>query len=239
MKGIATIWRKEMQAYFLSPMAYVFMGLFLAGGGLFFIRYNLMAMSADFAAVLSNMAILFLFAVPVLTMRLFSEERRNKTDQLLLTSPVSVTSVVLGKYFAALTMFACTLVVMLIYVAVLYIFGNPSGGEIFAAYLGFALLGAALIALGMFMSSMMENQVTTAFATLGVMLALYLMNMLISQLDIPWVITILKWLSVFSRFATFYQGMLTPAPIVYYLSFAALFVFLTVRAVEKRRWSEG
>ena len=98
-------------------MAYVFMGLFLAGGGLFFIRYNLMAMSADFAAVLSNMAILFLFAVPVLTMRLFSEERRNKTDQLLLTSPVSVTSVVLGKYFAALTMFACTLVVMLMALA--------------------------------------------------------------------------------------------------------------------------
>ena len=239
MRGIASIWRKEMQATFLTPRGYVFMGLFMAGASLFFLRYNLAVYSADFNVVMSNMVMLFLFAIPILTMRLFSDERRNRTDQLLLTAPISVPALVLGKYLAALTMFACVLVLMLVYVIVLAIFGNPYFTEIAVGYLGYALLGASLIALGMFISSLMENQIATAFATLGIMLAIYLIGFLTYIIDVPWLITLINWLSVFNRYTDFGNAILTLSPIVYYLSFTALFVFLTIRAVEKRRWSEN
>ncbi len=239
MKGIASIWKKEMQAYFLTPVGYVFMGLFMAGAALFFIRYNLAVFSADFNSVMSNMVMMFLFAIPILTMRLFSDERRNKTDQLLLTSPISVTGLVIGKYLAALTMFACVLVLLLVHVAILAIFGNPYFTEIAVGYLGYALLGAALIALGMFISSLMENQIAAAFATLGVMLAIYLIGFLTYVVDIQWIVTLINWLSVFSRYSDFGNAILSLSPIVYYISFAALFVFLTIRAIEKRRWSEN
>jgi len=232
------VWKKEVLLYFLTPIAYVFMGAFLAVTGLYFTMVNILSTSAEFNSTLSEITFLFMLVVPILTMRLFSEEKRTKTDQLLLTSPVSVTSIVMGKFLAAMTVFFATLVVSLIYPITLAILGNPSWGEIFAGYIGFFLLGGALIAVGCFMSSLTENQLTSAIATFGVLLVFWLSDSLSTAFDSQFIITIINWISVYARYTDFTYGVLSLSQIFYYISFAAVFLFLTVRTIEKRRWSE-
>ncbi|MGI6316551.1 MAG: ABC transporter permease [Christensenellales bacterium] len=233
------VWKREMLAYFLSPIAYVIIGVFMAVAGLFFTTTNLLSQSAEFNATLSNITFIFILIVPVITMRLLSEERKNKTDQLLLTAPVSLTRIIMGKYLAALTVFAITLVFSFVYPLCLAIKGSPAFGEIFAGYVGFFLLGAALISLGLFMSSITENQVTAAIASFGTILLLWLINSITNSLDSQWLVTVLNWLSVYDRYTEFTAGLIGLAPIIYYISFSGVFIFLTIRAVEKRRWSEA
>jgi ABC-2 type transport system permease protein len=190
--------------------------------------------------MLSNLMFLFMLTVPILTMRSLSEERKNKTDQLLLTSPISVSKIILGKYFAALAVFLITLVVSFIYPITLFIYGNPSPMEILTGYIGFFLLGAALISVGIFISALCENQVTSAIVTLVVLLAMFIGAASIIQqlISVQWINTVLSWFSVYDRYASFGQGLLSLPEIFYYISFAAVFVFLTIRTVERRRWSE-
>lgn len=233
------VWKKEVQNYFLSPIAYIFMAIFMLVTGLFFVLTNVLGQSAEFNNTLSNIVFLFILIVPVLTMRLLSEERRTKTDQLLLTSPVTLTSVVVGKYLAAITVFFCTLVLSLVYPLVLAIFGNPAFGEIFVGYIGFALLGCTLIAVGLFMSALCENQVTAAVSTFGVVLLLWMGSSIINSVTLEWLAWLLHWISIYEFFNGFVSGMLGLAPTFYYITVSALFVFLTIRTVEKRRWSEG
>ena len=233
------IYRRELQGYFYSPIAYVFMGIFMLVSGIFFSLTNIMSGQAAFNGMLSSLTFLFMLIVPVLTMRLLSEERKNKTDQLLLTSPLSITSMILGKYFAALTVFLLTLVVSFIFPITLFMYGHPSIAEIVTGYIGFFLMGSALIAVGVFMSSLSENQVTSAVSTFGVLLLLWIGGQAIIPLvSVGWIVSILQWFSVYDRFAPFAQGLLSITQIFYYISFAAVFVFLTIRTVERRRWSE-
>lgn len=235
-----SIYKRELQAFFLSPIAYVFMGFFLLVTGLFFATTNVLSQQASYNTMLGNMSFLFMLTVPILTMRLLSEERKNKTDQLLLTSPVSVVSIVLGKYFAAVSVFGITLIVSFIYPLTLFTFGNPSFVEILTGYIGFFLLGAALISVGLLISSLSENQVVSAVSTFGVLLVLYLggVDILMQIINVSWINSVLDWLSVYNRYDSFGQGLLGIAPIIYYLSFCAVFLFFTVRSIERRRWSE-
>jgi ABC-2 type transport system permease protein len=237
---MVAVYRRELQGYFYSPIAYIFIGVFLFLSGIFFFLGNIWSASADFNSLLGTLTFLFMIVVPVLTMRLMSEERKNKTDQLLLTSPISLTSMVVGKYFAALSVFLITLVISFIFPAILFIFGNPSMSEIVTGYIGFFCLGASLIAVGVFISALGENQITSAFITLGVLLVLYIMSssLLAQLINIPWIVTFLEWFSVYERFSPFSQGVLGLTEVFYYLSFAAVFIFLTIRTVESRRWSE-
>lgn len=233
------VYKRELQGYFYSPIAYIFMGIFLLISGVFFAMSNIMANQANFSGMLGNLSFLFMLVVPILTMRSLSEERKNKTDQLLLTSPVSLTSIVTGKFLAACTVFLITLVVTFLYPVVLFMYGNPSIIEIMTSYLGFFLLGCALIAVGIFISALSENQVTSAVITFGVLLLLYIGGNTLAQLiQISWVADVLQWFSVFDRMSPFASSVLSLTQIVYYFSFAAVFLFLTVRTVERRRWSE-
>jgi ABC-2 type transport system permease protein len=233
------IYRRELQGYFYSPIAYVFMGIFMLVSGIFFSMSNILSAQAAFNSMLSSLTFLFMLIVPVLTMRLLSEERKNKTDQLLLTSPVSISSIVVGKYFAAVTVFLITLVVSFIYPITLFMYGHPSIAEIVAGYVGFFLMGSALIAVGVFMSSLSENQVTSAVSTFGVLLLLWIGGQaVIPLIKVDWIVAILQWFSVYDRFASFSQGLLSITQLFYYISFAAVFVFITIRTVERRRWSE-
>nr|MDD6335655.1 ABC transporter permease [bacterium] len=236
---MAAIFRRELQAYFLSPIGYAFMGFFLMVAGLFFTVSNLFAGSASFVTTLSNMSFIFMLLVPILTMRLMAEDRKSKTDQMLLTAPVSVTSVVMGKYLAALAMFAITLAVTFIYPFILSRYGTLPVAEMVGGYLGFFLLGASFISVGLFMSTLSENQVTAAASTFAVLLAIYLMDVVTPYLNQPWLVTVLQWFSAYSRFEGFATGVLALSPVLYYLSFTGVFLFLSIRAVEKRRWSEG
>ena len=231
------VWKRELQAYFRTPVAYIFMGVFLLVSGLFF-TMNLLAGSGAFAQLLSSLSFLFILVVPVLTMRLLSEERKNKTDQLLLTSPLSITAIVLGKFLAAMTVFALTLVCTFVYPIIITSFGCDIAIEAVSSYIGFFLLGTATIAIGMFISSLAENQATAAAATFGVLLLMWMINMLSSSVP-AWLGTILDWFSLYDRYTGFGLNIMGISPIFYFLSVTALFLFLTVRSIDKRRWSEA
>jgi len=236
------VYRKELQTYFYSPLGYVFMGSFLLVSGIFFAMGNIMSFSSNLGTMLSNISFIFMLVVPILTMRLMSDERRTKTDQLLLTSPISLWSIVLGKFLAACTVFLCTLVLTFSYVFILAAYGSISIGEVFVNYLGFFMTGCCMIAIGLFVSSLTESQVTAAIATFGTILIIYLLDSLVGLITadyLSFLKTILHWLSLFSRFDDFTNGILNISSTIYMITFSAVLLFLTVSSIEKRRWSEG
>ncbi len=230
------IFKRELKAYFTSPIGYIFIGVFAFIYGFYFKSYVIDAGYGDISSPLGNGLLVLVLLVPVLTMRLIAEERASKTDQLLLTAPVSVWGIVLGKLMAALCVFLCAMATTLPYLAIIAVHGSPLWGKILGTYLGFLLLGLCFISIGMFFSSITESQIIALVVSLGVLLMLFLMASLpsigVSVLD-----KAISLISVTERFQDFIIGILKPENIFYYLSLSALFVFLTVRSVEKRRWS--
>lgn len=172
------IYKKELKNYFINMTGYIFIGFMLVVIGVFTTIINLMSGYPSFENALSNVTIIFLLIVPILTMRSISEERHARTDQLLYSLPVSVSQIVLAKFLAMFTVFLIPTAVISLYPLILSIFGTVYYGAAYGAILGFALLGGALIAIGMFMSSLTESQVIAAVAAFGVLLAMYLMNAL-------------------------------------------------------------
>jgi ABC-2 type transport system permease protein len=173
---MGAIFKRELRSYFLTPLGYVFLGLFLLIAGIFFAFGIVLSGSSRFSGFLGSIQFAFLFATPVLTMRLMSEETRQKTDQLLYTSPIALHEVVLGKFFAALTLFAIALVVCLSWSIVIILYGDFRAMETVAAALGFLLLGGAFIAVGTFISSTTENQATAAVGTFIVLLVFWIIE---------------------------------------------------------------
>jgi hypothetical protein len=161
------ILNKELKSYFYSATAYIFMGVFLFIWGIFFAVGNAMSMNAQYSSTIGSMVSVFMFICPILTMKTLAEESKNRTDQLLLTSPQSITSIVVGKYFAALSLFGITLLVTVLYPIILSLFGKLAIAEIFSAYVGLFLMGTSFIAIGLFISSLTDNQVVAGVGTLG------------------------------------------------------------------------
>lgn len=232
------IFKKEVASYFYSPMAYVLIGVFTLMTALFFLMGNLSYQVADFNPNLSTMGFLLMFVIPILTMRTLAEDRKSGTEVLLLTSPVSLTSIVVGKYLAALLVFIVMTVITFIFPVLLFIFGQPVLAPLVGGYIGFILLGACYLALGVFASSLSENQVITAIVSFVLLLVLwvmepigYFMGGVTSQ--------ILSWVSLLARYHDFNAGILNLGAVLYFVSFVAVFLFLTIRVIEKRRWSQG
>jgi ABC-2 type transport system permease protein len=163
------------------------MVVFLLITGIFFALYNLLQQTGDFNSVLENITFIFLILVPIITMRLLAEEASQKTDQLLLTSPLSVTEIVLGKYLAAVAVFLLALLITVLFPLILSMYGSVAGWEIFGSYIGFALLGASFIALGLFISSLTDNQIVAAFGTLGALIIIWILDWL--QQGLPTTLT--------------------------------------------------
>lgn len=174
------IYKKELKNYFINMTGYIFIGFILAITGIFTTLINLISTYPSFENVLSNITIVFLLIIPILTMRSVAEERHSKTDQLLYSLPVSVTQIVLAKYLAMFTVFLIPVGIIGLYPLILSIFGTVYLGTAYGALLGFTLLGAALIAVGMFMSSLTESQVIAAVTSFGVIFAMYLMSAIAS-----------------------------------------------------------
>ena len=238
------IWKREVQNYFLTPIGYVFMGVFLLCGGVFFFLSNIASSSSSLETLFGNMIYLFMLVMPILTMRLLSEEKRTKSDQLLLTSPLSITQIVVGKFLAAATVLFATMVVMLIYVVIICCYSTPYPGMIVSNYLGFFLVGCCYVSIGVLMSSLTENQVSAAVLTFGANLLLQILESLSSSLTIPTLgfinlNTVLSWMSLYKRYYDFTAGILSFANVLYYVSFCFVILFLAVRVIDKRRWSEG
>jgi ABC-2 type transport system permease protein len=284
------IFKRELRAYFFTPIGYLYMGLFLLLTGIFFTFYNILPQSSQFSGFLGNILIIYLFTIPLLTMRLFSEEKRQNTDQLLLTSPVSITGIVCGKFLAALAVYCCTLVFTALYTVVIAVYGDPQTWETLGSYIGFIFLGASYISVGIFVSTVTENQLTAALVSFFSLFLIWLVDS-VSQI-VPsdtrsgiisavvllaalclfiylntrnWVIVLgaaligglaiagvylfkrnifngfiskfLGWFSLNRRYGSFTMGLLKFDALLYYISFSGLFLFLTVRRIEKRRWN--
>ena len=230
------ILKKELKNYFLTPVGYVFMAPFIAFTALNFVLM-LSYQYVSISNVLSSINTLCLFIVPILTMQLFAEERNKKTEQLLITAPVNVSSIVLGKYFAALCVFLITLLVSLVFPIIAFVVSTPSLSETIAAYLGVILLWASFISVGVFISSLTESQVISAILTFAVLFVLYSIDMWTLSITSEFARKIINILAVFTRYNDFNIGLISFSNVIYYLSFIFVFLFLTVRNIEKRRYS--
>lgn len=230
------IWKRELQSYFYTPVGYVFMGVFLSLSGLFFYMLVLDARSSDVLTFLGQISYVWMLLSPVLTMRLLAEERQKRTDQLLFTSPVSLPGVVLGKYLAAVTVMACTVLLTLVYVLVVALYGAVYPGELMVGYLGFMLQGSAFLALDLYLSGCASNQVTAAVTAFGVNFALWLMDLLASGVTQVWLQEALNFFSLYARYNPFLMGQLSFASIAFYLAFIAAFLALTVHRLDSRRY---
>ena len=218
-------------------MGYVVLAAALCLSGVLFGIFNLSANSTNMLYFFSYLSFVFILLVPLMTMHIWSEERKNRTDQLILTSGVPVSDVVLGKYFASVTLFAVTVVVMLLYPLTISIYGSVIWSYVLMLYLGYFLMGCALLAVGLFVSTLTESQIIAAVVSFAIIMLLKLVGMLASAINIGWISATIKWLSLFSRFDTFIWGIVDISTLIYYLTFSALFVFLAVMSIEKKRWS--
>lgn len=235
------IYKREMRAYFSSPVGYMFCAIFFAVSAFLFMIYNVQAgESASYSSYFSVLLYLFIVIIPLLTMKLVSEERKMRTDQLVMTAPVTLLGIVMGKYLAALTMFGGMFIATsAIYYIPLHLHGTPNAAMYIGCVIGIFLIGAAFIAIGIFISSLTENQFIAAFGTIGAIVFLLLVSALNNYINSEVIRSFLSGLSVTSRYNYFAYGIFSYDSLIYYVSLSAVFLFLTVRVLEKRRWSKS
>ncbi len=244
------IYKKELRSYFINAIGYVYVGVFLAAAALMCCYSTLGSSSYDTSSYFTMLIFSFIILIPLLTMKLFAEEKKLRTEQLLLTAPVSITGMVMGKFLAAFTLFVGTLIVSCYNFFPLYIFADkerasqsysqlhigPVTAKIFGCLIGVILIGAAFIAIGLFISSLTENQLAAAVITVAVIVVMLLLNMVNQYIDIYAIRFVIDWVCILSRFSNLSYGMLDFSAILYYLSITGVFLLLTVRIYEKRRW---
>ncbi|MGH9682138.1 MAG: ABC transporter permease [Candidatus Acidiferrales bacterium] len=258
MHSFYAIYRKEMRQYFVSPIAYVVIGVFLFLAALFFnlilsgVIQNAMQMEMEsmrfgmppeidmpgqvMRAFFGLLSTLILFIIPMLTMGLYSEERKRGTMELLMTSPISETEIVLGKFLASLSLFAIMLIPTLSYLIFLFVRSEPMPPWrlLAAGYAGVVLLGGSLLALGSFISSLTENQLIAAVLTFAAFLFVWVLD--VGRNATGGIGAVLSYLSVIRHYEDFTRGIVDTSSLIYYGSFIFLFVFLTVRSVDSMRW---
>ena len=236
------IYRREMGAFFTSGIAYVFLAVFWFISGLFFYMTVILPGNADTSELFNSMFYIVLFLIPILTMKLLSEEKKNKTAQGLLTAPISLWDIVLGKYFAALTLFVIAESVIFIYAFVINYLGDVIWPTLLGNYFAMLFLGAAFIAVGLFISSLTENQMASAVACLVVLFVLFLSESIVSGFENGNFIKkatykVVMSLAFYSRYTEFTRGVFSLPAVVFFISTAFLFNFFTVKVLEKRRWN--
>ena len=231
------IFKRELKAYFTSPLGYVFLAIFYAFSGLFFYLFSLSVGSTDISSVFLMMFIVLMVFVPLLTMRLLSEDKKQKTDQLILTAPVSLLSIVMGKFLAAYAIFAIGVAVMPVYGFVMSTFATVSWLPIWGNTVGLLLLGGIFVSIGLFISSLTENQMIAAIGGFFINLMILLMNTLKSALPNGFLQDVLSSISVYSRYSEITSGIFSLSSLIFFVSVIFIFLFLTVRVLEKRRWA--
>ncbi len=286
------VFKKELRTYFRSPLGYVFIGMMMVIMGFYYSYYTLYYRYADYYHVLNACTSLVLFVIPILTMRILSEERKNRTDQILLTTPIKTTDVVLGKYFAAVVVFLIVIALSALQpiVTAVVFKGVMSFQMTFGGYIAFLMLGLAFIAIGMFISSLTENQLiaavitialfsvlmlsegfyalvsTSRYVSLGVLLVVLaavlflvytsihdilvtvivgvvgVLGLVVTFFIVPTAFDgllgwILKSLSIFERYAQMFSGVFAATDVIFFITVAAFFLFLTYQVIERRRWN--
>ena len=234
---MGAIYRREMGAFFTSGVAYVFLTVFTLISGIFFFFGVITAGNTDTSPMFGSMFIVVLFLIPILTMKLLSEEKKNSTDQGLLTAPIGLWSIVLGKYFAALTLYIIAESVVFIYSLILAYLGDVVWTTLLGNYFAMLFLGASFIAIGLFISSLTENQMASAVASMLALFVLYLFDSIVSNVSIEFIRKIMLSFSFYSRYVEFTRGVFNLTSVVFFISVAFIFNFLTVRVLDRRRWS--
>ncbi len=231
------IYKRELKSYFTSPIGFLFVGLFMYFCATNFIDGPILNQLADPFYTFRAANMLFVFLVPILTMRSFSEERAKKTDQLLLCSPVSIYEIVLGKYLGALSVFGIALILSVVFPITLSLFAVVSVKEVIASYIGMILLWGTTVSIGIFISSVTENQVIALILSMGLFLLIYLIDALATSfINNAVILKIVSWISILERYDEIQTGILDVGSILYYLSLTFSFLFLTVRAIDRRRY---
>lgn len=233
---MAAIYKREMRSYFTTPTGYIFAAVFLCCAGFLFAFCTLQMQTADVSAYFQFLMYAYIVVIPLLTMKSFAEEKKSKTEQLLLTAPVSLTSMVLAKFFAALTMFVGTLLVSCVFFTALGVFAeDPNWAKIAGCLLGILLVGMCFVAIGIFISSLTESLFVAAIGTIATLAGLVVVAVINGLIDNYFVRFILDWVSIYSRYQNFTYGIFDIASAFYYISICVVFLFLTVRVYEKRR----
>jgi len=252
LRNVLTLADKELRSYFSSPIAYVIIGLFALLFGYFYYAYLYIFIRSSaemmqgggrapninqqmIASVLQNSAVIILFVMPMITMRTYSEEKRSGTIELLLTSPVTDVQIILGKFFGAMGLYVAMLAVTVLYMAILFWFGNPEWRPIAAGYLGLLLMGGCFISVGLLISSLTKNQIVAGILTFTVFLMLWIINW-IGESAGPTTREILNYLSITEHFNDFARGVIDTKHLIYYLSFITFGLFLTAKSVDSERW---
>ncbi|HTZ99730.1 MAG TPA: ABC transporter permease [Candidatus Aquilonibacter sp.] len=255
MRSVYAVYRKEMGHYFVSPVAYVVVGIFLIVAGFFFRLYMGLAIEQSMEMMMQGMgtdvdvpsevlraffgllSTLILFLAPMLTMGVFAEERKRGTMELLMTSPITELQIVLGKFFASLTLFAIMLLPTALYVGYMCFHTEPRipWALVFAGYLGALLLGASLLSIGSFISSLTESQLIAVVLSFGVILILWVLDFAVRGSDSV-AGQVLQYISVIHHYDDFTHGIIDTSSLIYYVSVPVLFIFLTVRSVDSMRW---
>ena len=234
---MGAIIKRELSAYFTSPVGFVYLGAVYFLSGIFLLTGALMAGSADIRPVFSSLLSVIMFLSPVLTMRLMSEDRRRRTDQVLLTSPVSLGAIVAGKFLAAAIVYTAAVSVTLVYAAVLNFFASITWAVIFGNYIALLLAGFAFISIGQFISSLTESQAIAAIGTFAAVLGILFLEALPLIIPNPFLAAVITELSFTMRFTPITSGILSVSNLFFFISVCAVFLFLTTRVLEKRRWS--
>ena len=258
MRNLWAIYTKELRSYFVSPVAYVIAGVFLFLSGYLFrnilMQFNFWCIQFSQRAQfmqggmpnlnLNEMVVtqffgvmdfIWLLVVPMLTMRLLAEEKKNGTMELLMTSPISTVEILLGKFFACLTLYMTIVALTLVYCGILELYGDPVWGPIWSAYLGYLLLGGTFIGVGMLASSVTENQIVAVLLAFGALLTLWLIDWSASFAG-PTAAKVLQYLSIIQHLQDFQRGVIDTSDVVFYLSFIFFSLFVTTRVLESRRW---
>lgn len=230
------IMNRELDSYFNSMLGYVFLTIFLLLTGVMFFLMNIMTTSASMTSFFGQVNMWAIFILPMLTMRMFSEDKKQKTDQLLLTAPITIGEMVIGKFLAAMEVFLIGVLITLFYPITLNFFGTLPIAETISCYVGFILLCSTIIAIGAFMSSLTESQIVAAISTYGVLLLTIFLGSAASSISNEYISNALIWVSPLQRFSNFTVGILDLESVIYYLSLTGLFLFLTVTVFEKRRF---
>jgi len=253
MRNVLVIWRKELRSYFASPIAYLLLTMFALIFGYFFwsslgefvyvgmesqMRGQMMPMNLNemlIRPLLFNTGVVGLFFIPMITMRLFAEEKRSGTIELLATSPIRDSEIILGKWLAAVSLYACILLVTAVNFGFLFRYGKPDWKPLLIGYLGLLLQAGALLAIGTFISTLTKNQIIAGAATFGVCLLLWIVGWVAGFETSTWA-QVLAYMSIITHFESFAKGVLDSKDAIFYVTVIFLGLFFTARSMESLRW---
>lgn len=234
---MTAIWKKDLTAYFNSPVGYVFVFAFVTIMNMCFFLFNILGATSQISNLFSIMLFLLMLITPFLTMRLFAEEYKLGTDQLLLTSPAGVWEIVIGKFFSALSVVLIAMAFTLVWIFVISIFGTLSIGITLGNYVAIICAAAAFISIGLLISSLTENQIIAAVGTFAAFLLMFVLSALAESSLSPILGYVFSWFSLFARYQRFLLGIFSFTDIFYYVSFTGVMLFLTSQVLERKRWA--